>query len=554
MRLFVPLLAVLVGCIDAAAPAPELDDSIRKAPLPPSDWARVARLGGLTVQPGVTDLALGSALSTLVDQHVTVVEADSRLSEHLDDAAFETELALMRRVADMAHERNLKVVWYGTSLEVVSVGGESGPSMAKEHPDWVQLSWDGTPNVFTGSKVFWVDPGDESAWMSPRSGYREYFFERLERIAQSGIDGFWLDVPLYNDIVGRWASFNPADVARFKADTGLDMPVVTAGRLDPADPVARAWIWWRHQEIDRFLKDALARIRAANPAFTLIVETVTMDYNAAVLEGLDGAMQGPLDGFLHVWEVDVLSDDSAMRRAVPNDVFALIAMYKFGRGADAGRPAWAFSYGAEDDDAELVMAVCVAAGVNPYELKAPEMTTTVGAAFRTRLFGWLEAHEDQLFRATSRARVALLHSSASRAVGDGCLLSGLCGVALFSSWENPAPGKPWWTPQEADRVEATQYMAEYRGLAKALTELHVPFDLRPSRLLTAADAARYDVLIAPSLEALSDAELAVLRGFVEGGGQLLFTHAPPGRASEDGALRPTGAFADLLPEIGRAHV
>jgi len=28
-----------------------------------------------------------------------------------------------------------------------------------------------------GSRVFWIDPGDESAWMSPRSGYREFFFE-----------------------------------------------------------------------------------------------------------------------------------------------------------------------------------------------------------------------------------------------------------------------------------------------------------------------------------------------------------------------------------------
>lgn len=551
LRVITSAVAALssTGCIDVL-PFDEGSGIVLKAPTPPTDWPTVARLAGLPVYAGQGADEIGELLNELVEQGVTVVEADSRLSEYLTDEEFESEVRLMSSVAGLARERNLKVVWYGTSLEVVSIGGEIGRSMSKDHPDWVQLSWNGTPNVFYGSKVFWIEPGDESAWMSPRSGYREYFFSRLEAIAASGIDGFWLDVPLYNDVVGRWASYNPADIAQFETDTGLLMPKPDdQGRFDPADPIARAWIWWRHVEIDRFLKEARERVLAVNPNFKLIVETVTMDYNAAILEGLDGAMQGPLENFHHVWEVDVLSDDSAMARGQADDFYNLIAMYKFGRGADQGRGAWAFSYGQNPDDAEVVMASCFTAGVNPYELKVPEMTSTVGVDYRTRMFKWLEANEDLVFRSESKARVALLHSSASRAVIDSCMFTDTCGVSLFTTWKNPEAGKPWWTTAEGDSVRESFYMAEYRGMVKALVQRHVPFDLLPSRLITAADAARYDVIIAPALEAVSDAEAAVLRDFAEAGGEILFTHSWPGLAKEDGSIRPTGAFADVLPPL-----
>ncbi len=537
---------LFLGCVDVNVPlGPVWDGSVLAGPVQPPDWARVARVGGLNVHTGQGDLELSYHLNQLVAQHVTVVEVDSRLSSYLSDNDFQAELQLMGRVADLARERNLKVVWYGTSLEVVSEGGATGPSMAKDHPEWLQLSWDGKVNAFVGDRVFWVDPGDESAWLSPRSGYREYFFGRLERLATSGIDGFWLDVPLFNDIVGRWASFHPADVAAFEAHTGLQMPNVAApGVLDPADPAARAWIAWRHEELAAFLSEAYQRARAANPEFTLWVETVTVDHNAAILEGLDGAFLPSLDGLHHVWEVDVLSDASAMRRGQPEDFASLATMYRFGAGVDEGRPGWAFVYGDTPDDAEVVMGLCVSAGLNPYELRVPEMTTTVGEAYRARVFGWIASNEDRLFRSTSAARVVLLHSSVSRDVVDGCVLDGTCGVSLYATTNNPDPGSPWWTEHDGDGLRASQYMAEYRGAAKALLEAHVPFDVRPAR--SWKPAPHVEVVVAPSLEAVSDAEVEALRAFAKGGGHVVFTGAAPGVATESGALRPAGAFAELF--------
>lgn len=536
----------------AACSSPNTNEdgvAIVAASTPPADWMRVATLGGASVDREDSDQDLALLLNQLVEDGVTVVEVDSRLSEYLTEDEFAQELALMHRVVTLAKQRNLKTVWYYPSLEVLTVGGETSPSsMYKDHPDWVQLSADGQPNVFYGSKVFWVNPGDESAWMEPLSGWRDVYIARVKQIAQTGVDGVWLDVPLYNDIVGRWASRHPLSDAKFLNDTGLTAPELIPGTqsLDMSTANTQTWLNWRHHELDRFLKEVLTEARSVTPGFNLIVETVTMDYNAAVLEGLDGAFQGPMDGLWHVWEVDVVSDTNAMRNAKADDFVSLIAMYKFGRGADRDRAAWGFTYGSQGDDAELVMATAVAAQVNPYELKSPEMTTTVGRDYRRKMFSWLHANEDVLFRSESDARVLLLHSSASRDYIDGpCIMEGDCGVSLFATWQRPDPAMEWWTNNSGDSLYASRYMAEYRGLVKALVNHHIPFDLMPSRLLTATMLTDYDVVVAPSLAALSDAEHQLLTAYVGSGGHLLFTGERPGQLTERGLQRMPSLFSQF---------
>jgi hypothetical protein len=540
---------------------------IPKADPPPADWMRVARVAGAAVDVQDDEAEWALLLDEAVARHASVIEADSSLSDYQDDARFDTELAGMRRFAKMCHDRNLKVVWYFPSLEVITPGGEAGEhSMYKDHPDWVQQGLDETPcdatmtpagylpNVFYGSKAFWVDPGAESAWMCHLGPWRQVYMARVKQIAATGLDGLWLDVPLFNDIVGRWACNHERDRAKFRADTGLDYPEPACREpgeppsFDPTDPVFRTWIQWRHTELDAFLKEVLAQARTVTPDFNLVVETVTMDYNAALFEGLDGAFAGPLDGYWHVWEVDVLSDTNSMINGRPNDWASLTAMYKFGRGADAGRAAWAFTYGTNPDDAEAVMMTAVAAQVNPYELKSPEMTSTVGLEYRGRVFGWIEDNQDDLFRSTSAARVAILHSSASRDAVDLMCTSdwdglGACGVSLFDTWQRPDPAQAFWTDDGDDSVRQSRYLAEYRGVVKALSEAHVPFDVLPARLLTADQAAAYDVLVAPNLAALSDGEAAVVESFAKGGGTVVFTGSwGLGGMDERGIARTTPAF------------
>ena len=88
-----------------------------------SSWAKTGRIGGADTFVGMTPQEMNQVLTTLVAQKVSVVEADSQLSNYITDGQFEMELDLMRSFADAAHSLGLRVVWYFTSLEKVTPNG-----------------------------------------------------------------------------------------------------------------------------------------------------------------------------------------------------------------------------------------------------------------------------------------------------------------------------------------------------------------------------------------------------------------------------------------------
>ncbi|MBD0689874.1 hypothetical protein [Streptomyces sp. CBMA123] len=82
--------------------------------------------------------------------------------------------------------------------------------------------------------------------------------------------------------------------------------------------------------------------------------------------------------------------------------------------------------------------------------------------------------------------------------------------------------------------------------AWALVYAHVPFDTVPSPGPSAADLARFTVLPLPNLQAVSDAEAAVLRGFVAGDGTVVVTGPAPTALDELGGRRAEFALSDVL--------
>ncbi|MCW5212610.1 cadherin-like domain-containing protein, partial [Desulfobulbus sp. TB] len=505
-----------------------------------SSWAKTAKIGGAAVFTGMTLQEMDQVLSDMVAQKVTVIEADSDLSNYLTDAQFEQELTLMRNFSDEAHKRGLRVVWYYPSLEVVTVNGKNiDKTMAKEHPDWVQIGLDGTPNVFYGGsgQVFWVEKNDESAWMSPSSpGYRSYFLDRIRKIAATGIDGIWVDVPIYADFgPTKWSDFNPDAVAKFEQETGYTIP--TAENWN--DSNWRRWIFWRHEEIALFLKDVTAAAKSVNAELPIFVETLPTDYNGATLYGLDGSYLKHIEGLTHIWEVDSMSNNVGMRNAQEDDWISFISAFKYTSAASGKKPSWVFNYGKQVDDAELVMAEALAAGNNPYELQVPEMTTTVDADFRTRMFEWAQINAPYLFEAQSGAEVAVLYSSSSRDYVDK-----FQGLGMFVTWE-PGGDSLWWAGDEIDSAHERQYLAEFRGMVKLLVHEHVPFDT----VVNPADQQEietYQTVILPNVEAISDSEADILRGYVANGGNLIVTGPNPTGLDEYGTARSDYALTDLL--------
>src|SRR5262249_20453162 len=178
-----------------------------------ASWLARARVAGAELFAEMTADEIAESLSALPDQNVSVIEADSSLSRLLTDQEFNAELALMRRDCEAAHRLGMKGGWYYPTLEVLSSNVQEALNpnitlrqrlMAEMQPTWLQRGLNGKPNVFVGSKdldrrVHWVDTDTESAWMSLHSPYVDMFIDRIKKIAATGVDGIWLDVPIYND-------------------------------------------------------------------------------------------------------------------------------------------------------------------------------------------------------------------------------------------------------------------------------------------------------------------------------------------------------------------
>ncbi len=547
-------LILLVGCGDPPA----------RAPGP--DWMRKAKLAGLAAYPGMSQDLLEDMLDALVDQHVDVVIGDSELSNYQTDARFEVHVRLIDRVAEAAHIRGLKLLWYIPSLEVQTVDGVNKKStMGKDHPDWLQVGIGGKKNVFYGTQEDWVEATDESAWMCPISGYRDYFLKRIKRLAASRLDGVWVDVPVYLDTGVKWNCQCDRHKAQFKKDTGLtfpttfdctheDQPAGACGKLW-SDPAWRRWINYRHHELNLFQLAVHQAGRSVKPDFQTVIEVFTMDYNDAMDKGLDGTFMGNVAGLTHVWEIDSVSNGQGMLRARPDDWLTKIALAKFARGADKGRPTWVFSYGNRPWDAELVMATAFASQANPYETKTPEMATTVGAAFRKRMYSWADRHTAAIYDSIPAAKVAVLYSSLTRDYVDYPY-----GFALFTDTEPPTingkdpksstgyrgPDKEWWSDEKRDSAAALEFLGEYRGFIKALSHLHVPFAVEAMQKLTAAHLQRYHTLVAPNLTAVTDQQAKLLSDFVAGGGNLIITGLLPTGLDGHGAARTKLALASVL--------
>lgn len=534
-------LSLFSGC--NVGPEGEIDDGVCNLADPPlvtlasNDWFRGARVAGLAAFADATPCDIREDVARMADERVTVVEVDSDLSSYLGEEGFAEQLRVVDLIARECHTHGMRCVAYWPVLEALTANADTVPhTMFKDHPDWIQIGIDGKPNVFVGGggRVFWVEPGEESAWLCPTSGYVDYFNARIARLAATAADGVWGDVPLLSDIVGVWPCTNGSCNAKFKADTGLDVP--TAVNWD--DPAFSRWVAWRHHLIWDLEQRIVESAKRARADFEVIIETVTMDYSGGTAQGLDGAYADS-GRVYRVWEIDAVSDATAMRGASEDDWWSMAVMMKHARGCSDPLPAWAFCYGKEEDDAERVMGLSIATGCSPYESKIPELNKSVGSEYRKRMFGWLEAHPQLLF-SRAASTTAILYSSTSRDVLDRAT-----GVALYTSL-NPSDNL-WWSTESTDSAKESAYVADYRGFCKLLFQAHVPFEIITTPHATAAGLARCQLIVAPSPASLGAQTVTALTDWVAGGGTLIVTGAEAGALDENAVAR-TGPL--LLESLG----
>lgn len=537
--------AFAASLLPACDPPPEgcLAQPTADVPLGANEnWIRGARVAGLATYGDATVCEIRSPLDQYADEGVSVVEIDADLSLYLGDDDFENNLQLIDIAARECHRRGMRAVAYYPVLEALTPKADQSGTRTiwTDHPDWVQLFLDGKPNRFIGTGanglVFWVEKGEESAWLCPTSGYVDYFLARVERLVrETALDGLWADVPLLSDIAtdGIWPCTNATCRAKFAADNpGFSLPANPPDSFATFDnPTFRKWVLWRHRIIRDLEQQIVKRAKAVRPEFSVVIETVTLDYDGGTLQGLDGAADD--DGAIfRVWEIDAVSDATAMRNAGADDWISMAVMARHARGATFPRPTWAFSYGAMEDDAERVMAVVAGAGVSPYETKIPELGTSVGHDFRKRMFTWLGAHPE-IFASPTAHDVGVLYSSASR---DALYPYVGGGSGLYTTTKLPAGEKEteWWSTADVDQTKNVPYVGDYRGVCKMLFASRVPYDVVTTPHADAATLGRYKMIVAPSPVALSPSVVSTLAAYVNAGGTLLVTGSDGGAYTDAG--------------------
>jgi len=459
------------------------------------DWAYTARIAGAFFEPQDTEEEIDNQLDALAAQNVSVVLADSpwgwSYSAWVDDAEFSAVKQQVTSVVRKAHARGLRVVMYLTGLELISTANRN-PLL--EHPDWAQLTLDGKPILFndiSSGQEHWLQESDWDLWLSPCSTYLPFTQARVRDVVSAGMDGLWIDTVYLEHSIGNhddlWPSTDACSADAFKRATGLSVPESE----DWDDPTWRRWIVWRHTQMTGFLLALKEAAREVNPEIVFYEENWNADTSGGMYYANDPAEYLAYPDISTGHEISSIADrvdqgETGMQDATLDEWLAFRTMVAFARACDRGKPSWILTYGYLPRDSAQLAGMVLAEGANFYETQGPSMAGSVGETHRARLFGWIAAHETDLYTGDSASEVGLVYSPRNRDLLDG-------GSGSYYD------------------VEDSTHFAAYRATANVLYRAHVPFDVVLDTDTTAFN--RYAVLILAEVQAMSDAAATAFRAF-----------------------------------------
>ena len=345
------------------------------------------------------------------------------------------------------------------------------------HPDWLAVDENGKQRRHASDPDFWL-----TCALGP------YNFEFMTAVHQEIMSKYRVDGIFTNRWAGSGMCYCEHCRTNFHQFSGLDLPRT----LDPQDKARREYIVWHEQRLFELWKLWNARIQEINPEACFIPNT-----GGGALTELDMKTVGEL--------APVLFADRQGRAGLMAPWMSGKSAKEF-RSTMGNKPAIGiFSVGLEDkyrwkdsvqsgDEIRLWVADSVAHGFRP------SFTKFNARPFDKRwlpvveeIFTWHHANENYLRNEESLARVGLVYSQQTAAFYGG-----------------------------ADA--ATKVEDSILGFYQALVEARIPFDMVHDRLLDAEHLQKFRTLILPNIAALSSAQCAQLRAFVENGGGLVATY------------------------------
>ncbi len=510
--LIICLSIFLFSCSEKSAP----DTSVETE----QNWTHYVRTSG----HGLNKSNIERTIKDAQDTYLFGIEVDNdppgRYESFLDPTEKLEAIALM---AKRAHEINNHAFLYVAGLECITANADKTEhSFFKDHPDWVQRDINDRPAMFGGGDAFWISEGDEDVWITPYAlEWRKIYMEHIRKIAKTGIDGIFVDIPYwmthFDGWEDTWASFDVYTVAEFKKQTRLDAK--TDLKLgDFSDPNFRKWVDFRMSTLTEFMAEVNRTAKSVNPEIKVIAEIYPGLGEEAVRVGADVyQMYDAVDVVAH--EFSGGGGNAASKN--PLNWFSRMAgMYTF-RAFAQGKASWMLSYSWGDrnkvsasESIKNLMLSNVMAGTNCWDARGHVMSGSNDIDTRREVFKWISENENVFYKPRT-------------------------------------PIKPigiYFSPKSRDYF-AGDFMTSYQGMLYMMLQGHVEFEIVTPRTLKEFEG---EILILPDVKCISQEEVDIL-GMLMNSGTGLIATAETGKYDEAGnkyKTNPVQAMAEQISETG----
>ncbi len=436
------------------------------------NWTHKVRIAGNPL----SDDQIESIIKKAQESSVFGIEVDNDITGRYESFLDPTEkLETIRKITEAAHKINNHTFVYIAGLECITSDADNKEhTFFKDHPDWVQRDINGKPAIFGGDDAFWIDEGDEDVWISPYAKeWRKIYMQRVREIAETGIDGIYVDIPYwmthFEGWQNTWASFDDYTVEEFKRVTGIDAKKeIELGNYN--DPEFIQWINFRMQTLTDFMDEINQNVKAVNPNCMTIAEIYPGISEEAVIVGADVfKMYEVVDVIAHEYsEGEYYASDRE-----PYDWYNyIIGMHTFRAFAEE-KASWMLSYSWYDNEnvepSEAMKNLFVSqlfSGTNMWDVEGYVMSSTNDMETRTEVYKWVSEYEDVFYSPRKAIEpISVYFSDITR--------------NYFSE----------------------EFIDSYRGILNMLIHSHLPFQIVTSRTI---DKLSPKILILPDVKCISD--------------------------------------------------